>query len=291
VLRGVVLIALAAVSWGTTGSVMTLLVARAGGHPWVIGAARMWLAAALLLLVTASMGMPLPRDGARLRSALFLGACMAVFQVTYFTAVTMTGIMMTALIAICAAPLMIAGLAVIAPGERLTARVLGALALGVLGTALLVAGPRIVAPATPRFAAGAALALGAALSYAVYVVVAKAALTRTRPLPLAALTFTAAAILLTPLAAWTGAPVAQLRQGWPWLFYLGAVTTAGAYALYTIGLRRVPASVAGIVSLCEPLTATLLGALLFGERLGTAGAVGALLLVAAVALILAGRRA
>jgi len=30
---------------------------------------------------------------------------------------------------------------------------------------------------------------------------------------------------------------------------LGAVTTAGAYAIYTIGLRHVTASVAGIASL------------------------------------------
>ena len=49
-LRGILLIALAAVSWGTTGSVTTMLVAQGGGDPWIIGAARMWVAAALLLL-------------------------------------------------------------------------------------------------------------------------------------------------------------------------------------------------------------------------------------------------
>jgi len=54
----------------------------------------------------------------------------------------------------------------------------------------------------------------------------------------------------------------------PWLLYLGAVTTAGAYAIYTIGLRPRDRVVAGIASLMEPLTATLLGVFLFGERLG-----------------------
>lgn len=72
--------------------------------------------------------------------------------------------------------------------------------------------------------------------------------------------------------------------------YLGAVTTAAAYALYTAGLRHVPAAVAGIVSLVEPLTATLLGVLLFGERLGPTGIAGALLLFAAVTLSLVGAR-
>ena len=48
-LRGLGLIALAAVSWGTTGSVTALLVARAEAAPLVIGAARMLVAAVLLL--------------------------------------------------------------------------------------------------------------------------------------------------------------------------------------------------------------------------------------------------
>jgi DME family drug/metabolite transporter len=284
VFRGIVCIALAAVSWGTTGSVTTVL-AAAGVRPWLIGAVRMWVAAALLLVAARASGAPLPLGRGRLGSALALGACMAAFQVTYFTAVTMTGITITALVAICSAPVMIAALAAVFLGERVTGRVTSAIALGVVGTALLVAGPRAVAPAAPRFVPGTLLALGAALSYALYVVAAKAALARTSPLPLAAVTFAVAAALLTPALAWTEAPVAQLARGWPWLAYLGAVTTAAAYALYTTGLRRVPASVAGIVSLCEPLTAALLGALLFGERLGAGGALGAILLVAAVALL------
>jgi drug/metabolite transporter, DME family len=288
VLRGVVLIALAAVSWGTTGSVTTVLVARADVDPWVIGAARMWVGAALLLLAARWRGAALPRDRGRLAAAAVLGACMAAFQVTYFTAVTLTGIAITALVAICSAPVFIAGLAVILLGERPAPRVVVSIALGVLGTALLVAEPHTVAPAAPRFAAGVALALGAALSYAVYVVAAKRAVARTEPLPLAAATFTVAAILLTLPVVWTEAPMTQLARGWPWLIYLGAVTTAAAYALYTAGLRYVPAAVAGIVSLFEPLTATLLGSLLFGERLGATGLLGAVLLFAAVTLTLAG---
>ncbi|HSE92494.1 MAG TPA: EamA family transporter, partial [Methylomirabilota bacterium] len=69
------------------------------------------------------------------------------------------------------------------------------------------------------------------------------------------------------------------------LLYLGAVTTAGAYALYAAGLRMVPASVAGVVTLLEPLTATLLAVLVFGERLGLTGAIGAALLLSAIALL------
>src|SRR6267378_8245 len=107
-LRGLGLIALAAVSWGTTGSVTTLLVARAEATPLVVGAARMLVAAVLLLPaagawrrkragVTGGLW-PGPRDPWR---CLALGACMAAFQATYFTAVTHAGIAVTALVAIC----------------------------------------------------------------------------------------------------------------------------------------------------------------------------------------------
>ena len=306
------LIGLAAVSWGTTGSVTAVLVSRAGGAPLIIGTMRMVIAAALLVVgvwgVTGSLRID-PRDRWR---CVALGMCMAAFQVTYFSAVVLSGIAIAALIAICCSPLLIAGLAAAVLGERLSARVGGALALGVAGTALLIVGPRSAADVSTRFVAGVLLALGASLAYALYVVLAKATLARTRPLPLAAATFAVAALVLasvvaalalaTKLAALVLVPSAVaplvlapelvvgdlgrlLVIGWPWLLYLGAITTAGAYAIYTIGLRAVPASVAGIAALMEPLTATLLGVWLFGERLGAAGAVGAVLLFAALGLL------
>src|SRR2546427_323414 len=150
--------------------------------------------------------------------------------------------------------------------------------LGVAGTALLVAAP-VATPTAPRPLSGVLLALAAGLAYALYVVIAKAAVMRTAPLRLAALTFAVAAVLMAPALLMPGAAT-QLALGWLGLLYLGAVTTAGAYALYTAGLRYVSASAAGVASLLEPLTATLLGVLLFGERFGVLGWIGAALLLA-----------
>jgi DME family drug/metabolite transporter len=283
-LRGLLLIAAAAVSWGTTGSVTAVLVAHAGAGALVIGAVRMAVAAVLLGALARWAGGPVRIAAADRWRCVALGVCMAAFQATYFSAVTLVGIAIAALIAICCAPLLIAGLAATVLGERVTARVGGALGLGVAGTALLIVGPRTAADVSARFVAGVLLAFGASLAYALYVVLAKAALARTPPLPLAAANFTVAALVLTPALA--SADVGrQLALGWPWMLYLGAVTTAGAYAIYTIGLRAVPASVAGIAALMEPLTATLLGVWLFGERLGAAGVAGAVLLFAALGLL------
>jgi DME family drug/metabolite transporter len=289
-LRGLALIALAAISWGTTGAVTTVLVARAGATPLVIGAVRMVIAAALL----AGAARVLSRtDGASAASrwqCVAAGVCNAGFQAAYFTSVTLTGIAIAALIAICSAPILIAGLAAVLLGERPSARLIVSLALGVGGTTLLVIGPRAAGDAPPHFAAGAAFALVAGLAYALYVVVAKSAVTRMAPLPVAAWTFGTAAIVMAPALLHDGA-IRQVQLGWPWLLYLGAVTTAGAYAVYTIGLRHVPAAAAGVAALLEPLTATLLGVAVFGERLGLGGWLGATLLLAALVLVALPKRA
>ncbi len=281
------MIGLAAVSWGTTGSVTAVLVARAGAGALVIGATRILIGAVLLAIGARWVTGSLRVDRADRWRCVALGVCMAAFQATYFSAVTLVGIAVAALIAICGAPLLITGLAAAVLGERVTARTAVALGLGVVGTALLIVGPRTAADVTLRFVAGVLLAGGASLAYALYVVLAKTTLTRTAPLPVAAASFGVAALTLAPVLA--GADVGrQVALGWPWLLYLGAVTTAGAYAIYTIGLRDVPAAAAGIASLMEPLTATLLGVLVFDEQLGVAGVIGAALLFAALGLLLPG---
>ncbi len=283
-LRGLVLIALAAVSWGTTGTATTVLVRETAVSPLVIGVARLAIAA-IVLAVLARVRGSLAIARADIIPCIGMGACMAVFQAGYFTAVLLVGIALTALIAICAAPLMIAVLGRVVLDERLSARGVLALAIGVTGTGLLIIGPRAVADVGPRFAAGVALALAAGVSYAVYVVIAKVSVVRTPPLPLATTTFLFGAVWLAPALFWADASVQQVAVGWPLLLYLGVVTTGLAYAAYTTGLTSVSAAAAGIVSLLEPLTATLLGVVLFGERLGTIGVVGAVLLVGAVAIL------
>jgi drug/metabolite transporter, DME family len=285
---GLILIGLAAMLWGTSGSVMVVLADRAAASPLLVGLARLWIAAILLLGAALVTGVPLavaPRDRWR---CIAMGACMAGYQAAYFPAVTLGGIVIVALVAICSAPLVIAALAPWLLGERQSRPVHAALGLGVLGTALLVTAPGANLPA--GFVGGALLALAAGLAYALYVLAAKASLARSSPLPLAALTFTVAAVLLTPAIFWIPTPGPQLSAGWPWLLYLGGIATAGAYAMYTVGLRHVPASVAGVTTLLEPLTATVLGVALFGERLGAGGWVGALLLLTALGLLIVYRR-
>jgi DME family drug/metabolite transporter len=273
---------------------MTLLARDGTPSPLLVGWARMAGAAPCLFLAVvltrprsaravglAVGGWP-PLDWAK---AALLGAAMAAYQLCYFWAVPRTGVALTALLAICSAPILITAGAALTLNERPGRSALAALVLAVGGTAMILVGPRAAGGAPRDFAAGAVSAIGAGLSYAVYAVTAKGLLRRAAPLPLAAVTFTLAALLLTPLLTLERDAGAQLAAGWPLLLYLGIVPTAAAYVIFGAGLRRVTATAAGTATLLEPLTAAALGVLVFGERLGAVGWAGAALLLAALALL------
>ena len=211
---------------------------------------------------------------------LVAGLAMGAYQVCYFWGVAKTSVAVGSLIAICSAPLLITVLAAVFLGERIDRLTWGALAAGITGAALLTVGPDGLGRLPPGFLAGVALALGAGLSYAAYAVVVKDVVRRVPPLTVAALSFSIAALSLLPVLL-VERPWADARA-WALLAYLGVVPTAVAYILYVIGLRTTPVTVSGVLTLAEPLTATLLGVFFFGDRLGFSGGLGAGLLLAAV---------
>jgi drug/metabolite transporter, DME family len=268
---------------------MQLVARHSPMSPLLVGFFRMAIAAPCLLLaaraVTGPIRLPAGRDRWRL---VLAGVAMGGYQVCYFWGVTKTSVAVGALVAICSAPLFIVGLATLLLGERVTATMGAALVGGVAGAALLTLGPHGLGALPAGFATGVLLALGAGFWYAVYAVVVKDLIGRLPALAVAALTFSVAALVLTPALATE--PVTAGPAAWALLAYLGVVPTAIAYILYVVGMRTTPVTVSGVLALVEPLTATLLGVLVFGNHLGALGALGALLLLGAV-VILTTRRA
>jgi drug/metabolite transporter, DME family len=102
--------------------------------------------------------------------------------------------------------------------------------------------------------------------------------------------FTMGGLLLMPLALLAG-PVlfAPRPAGLLWLAALAAGPTAVAYTLYLRGLRSAAPATGALLSLLEPLTATVLAVLVLGNRLSAAGVTGAVLLAAAVVMAVAYR--
>lgn len=286
---GLLSIMLAAFSWGTVGVTTQALYRTSAATPLSVGLFRLALAVPLLALVGwARLGAQLFRFSAR-DSALVatIGAMTALYQVCYFQAIPQVGVAVATLITLCSAPVMVALFSAVFLAERPATHVVAALSLAVVGTALLIgAGPAAGTVVTGSSIAGAALALAAAAGYAVVTLCSRGLSTRCHPIQTLAFGFAIGAALLLFATLPAGPTLRLPARGWALLVYLGFVPTALAYTLFISGLRHVPATVATVATLLEPLTSAVLAWLLFGERLGHLGMLGALLLGAAMLMLL-----
>ena len=101
--------------------------------------------------------------------------------------------------------------------------------------------------------------------------------------------FTLGGLVLLPVAAALGG--LSFRPGPEAIGLLIALATgptAVAYTLYFRGLRHAAASTAALLALLEPLTGTVLAALVLGQRLSATGIAGAATLLAAVVVTVRG---
>jgi DME family drug/metabolite transporter len=219
---------------------------------------------------------------------LTIGIAVAAYQAFYFAAVARAGVAIATLVTLCSAPVLVAAIAAVALGERPGARAAVAGALAVGGTVLLIGLPEGDLDGRTRVVAGALMAIGSAIAYAGFAVASRRLAGRYPPFSLIALGFGAGALVLLPVVLARGLPVAHPPAAWAVLAYMGLVPTALAYVLFYAGLRHVTATVAGVVTLVEPLTATLLARALFGETLGPLGWLGAALLMAGLGVLSTG---
>ncbi|MBI4769334.1 MAG: DMT family transporter, partial [Chloroflexi bacterium] len=275
--RGLVLIMLAAVLWGTTGLTSKTLYRLSAVDPLSVGFLRLLTASPALLLMGQALapGSLWPVLRRRWRAVLLLGLSMAAYNASFFAGIARTSVTAATLLAICTAPLFVAVLARVFLSETLTRPVLLALGAGLAGTLLLIGGQGGRDLLRLDYALGNLLALSAGLAYALYALVGRATSQGAPPASLAALSFTAAAALLAPVALANGLRLPTNPPAWLAVLYLGLAPTALAYLFYFSGLRSVPVTIASIGTLVEPLTATLLAALFLRERLTASGLVGA----------------
>jgi DME family drug/metabolite transporter len=282
--RGFLLVVLAALCWGTSGFSGRIVAERAGLGPLDIAWHRMAIGAVVLLVGTAltrrrRRGTPTALTRATAVRLVLIGAGLAAYQLAYFAAVAAAGVSIATLVALGLAPLLIAvGASVLGHGRPDRATVV-ALVVALTGLVLLVGISAGVDTGT-TVVLGALLAVGSALGYAV-VTLAGAGVPAGIPVTVAG--FAGGALLLTPVALVTGLHSTSDPVALAVLLYLGVVPSALAYALFFAGIRTVPGAVASIVTLLEPLTATILATVFLGERLAPGALAGGLLVLAAVA--------
>jgi drug/metabolite transporter (DMT)-like permease len=133
---------------------------------------------------------------------------------------------------------------------------------------------------------GAAMGVGAALSYTGYILVSDRVGGHLDPLPLSALVTTGAAITFGVAGAATGSLDTGFQAvGWIWLAALALLSTVTPIVLFFAGLRRVGPSLAAILSTLEPPTTVALAFVVFGESLTAVQLAGGALVLAAVLVL------
>jgi len=216
---------------------------------------------------------------------LGLGGVAAV-QGSYYYAISTLGVGLAILIQYLA-PSVIVTWAVLR-GARVSAATVWGVVSALVGTALLVGnldpGSLHARPphATPlAWAAG----FGATLSFAFYVVFSKRGLERYAPETVLLYTFLIAGTFWAAVTPpWRIAAAGYGTDLWLMFLALGVFSTLAPFALFYAGLRRMPATQAGIFATLEPVVAVVSAALWLGEGLGPLQWLGALLVLVASAL-------
>lgn len=279
---GILFILAAALLWGTTGTAQGL--APHGANPVALGVLRVLIGGVALLLLALSRQSFRGAPPWPLLPTAVTAIFIALYQLSFFAAVSRTGVAVGTMVAIGSSPVAAGLLAYFVRGERLGVKWMAATMLAVAGCSLLVAGGGgLLADLT-----GILLALLAGFSYAAYTVSIKVLLDSHRPDGVLAVVFSCAALIMVPLLLYFDTGWALSARGAAVVLHLGLCATAGSYWLFARGLRTVKIGTAATLSLGEPLTASLLGVVVLGERIGIWQAGGILLLFSGIAIIAAG---
>lgn len=273
------------VTWGTIGVAAEQIQLESDLDPFAVNWLRTVIAAPILLVVAwRESGRAVPRaTRADLATMAILGVVVVVTNLLYLMAVDRAGVAPATLVALCVPPVLIAATAATILGERLAGRAVVALGGAVAGTVLLVGWDG--GETDGAFLGGILIAFGCAALIALFTMVSRTFAGRhpaSRPL---AVGFTVGAVALAPVAVARGVPLDQSGETWALLVYLAVVPSVVAYWMYQRALRDVAAATASVVTLLEPLVATVLAWWLFGERLGWTGLAGGVVLCGSIALL------
>jgi DME family drug/metabolite transporter len=207
----------------------------------------------------------------------------AAFYVVYVTAIDLAG-MSVAAVLLYTAPAWVAMISAIFLGEPLTKRKTLAVALAMIGCALVA---RVYdLHGLQLNGLGILAGLGAGLGYALYSVFNKAGLRHHAGWTVLAYGLLFGIVFLTPLQSPKLIFNALQQPGAVlWLMALALGPTLGSGLAFNAGLRYVPVSSASVVATLEPVIASLLAFAVLGERLDPGQLLGgALILVAVISL-------
>jgi DME family drug/metabolite transporter len=283
--RGYVLVLTAATLWATLGIIFKALINDYGLSRITIAFFRASLSA-VIMFATLAFRRPRSLCITWQDVPFFLAFGLfgiAAFYVVYITAIDLAGVSVAAVL-LYTAPAWVAMISAIFLGEPLTKRKTLAVALAMIGCALVA---RVYDLRGLQLnGLGILAGLGAGLGYALYSVFNKAGLRRHDGWTVLNYGLLFGSVFLTPLQSLQLVLAAVQQPGAViWLIALALGPTLGAGLAFNAGLRYVQVSSASVVATLEPVIASLLAFAVLGERLDSGQLLGgALILVAVISL-------
>jgi drug/metabolite transporter (DMT)-like permease len=270
--------------WG--GSFLFNALALRGFSPITITTLRVSIGAACLWLVILAMGYAIPRDLRVWLNFLVMGIINNAIPFTLIVWGQQYITLGLAAILTATTPLftvLVANLAL--PDEKLTINRLAGVIVGLFGVVLIVGLGEVSMRGQHLW--GELAILGAAICYALASIWGRK-FAQIPPMVTAAGQVTASSLVMAPLALWInlpwrGPPAEPIA--WAAAVCLGILSTAIAYGLFFVVLRRSGATNIVLVTLLVVPSAMLLGAIFLGEAISAREMAGLLVIGAGLALI------
>jgi len=257
--KGILLIILASILWGNTGTTQAFMVGNYS--PLAVGTIRMIIGGATLTLYAFATGSFKKSNAPKSYAAWILTIIsVTLYQPFFFSAVNLTGVGLGTIVGIGSAPIF-SGIIETLRGNKLTKSWYLSTSFSIVGCIFLFAdGENVNLDIRGLF-----FALGAGLSYAMYVMSSSKLLTNHKREKVNAIVFGCSALLLTPILFFVDLSFLSQSVNILALFHLGVATTAVAYSLFAMGLKDVAVSKAVTLTLTEPLTAAILSVAILRE--------------------------
>jgi drug/metabolite transporter (DMT)-like permease len=187
-------------------------------------------------------------------------------------------------------PVFVAILAYLLLGERTSRLSFFGILVALVGTAAIASD----ASAGSVALLGNVLAIGGALTFAVYVLIGRSQRTTVGigVLPYSIVVYSAAALTLLPVALLSGAELwGYSRETWLWLWAIALGPQILGHTVLNWALRYVEAAVISGTILAEPVVSALLAWLILAEKPGLATLLGGAVVLLGLFLLLRGYRA
>jgi DME family drug/metabolite transporter len=274
------LVVLAAVCFATTGTAQQL--GPDSSSPLGVATIRFFIGS-LVLFVIASLRPSRSHTVERDPLAAWIWAVAAFGQALYgaafFSAVHSTGVAVGTVVALGSAPLITGVITAISSRKVPSISWLGTTLYAIVGMSLIV----VSGKESQVTMSGVALALCAGLGYALFALGSKAILSSGVSSELAmARVFGIASLMLAPTLFFVNLKWLTESNAIVMVLWLGIVTLALAYWSYANGLRHLEPNQTTLITLVEPVVATVLGVAVLNERPSSVAWLGVLIVIASL---------